>query len=434
MNIIRWSVPILSLALLVQPAHALESKRSGFGILADSSLSGYDDRGGIGGPTNIDAQLEVDNQVSEPYFRVPIRVFQSWFAKKKEINEKYGVRYGLNYTAVYLTASEGITDSSQTNAASGIIDIPVSWLLAGKESGNRSTLAFKFENRHNYSSTKVPPMFLGFETGSMLLPATKVNEFSFRFPELYWQQVLFASKLHFVVGKVDPTNYYTFHGLIHPFMNFFGYGASVSASANWPNQGFGVIASVLPTKKKDFYIMAGLHDAGGDPFKDGQVLYWGDNFFDGKFFKAVEVGFVPTFEERYFKKVSITYWHSDEYPGSAEGDGIAIASHWFFQEKWVPFLLAGFSDGNGANTLAKSIISTGLGRRFKSHDLVGFNLNWMRPPGTGLRDQYTAELYYRFYLTEHLELTPDLQYVKDPSLNPGVSSLWYFGLRSRFTL
>ncbi len=37
-------------------------------------------------------------------------------------------------------------------------------------------------------------------------------------------------------------------------------------------------------------------------------------------------------------------------------------------------------------------------------------------------------------LTEHLELTPDLQYVKDPSLNPGVSSLWYFGLRSRFTL
>jgi hypothetical protein len=37
------------------------------------------------------------------------------------------------------------------------------------------TFALKFENRHIYGSGSVSPMFLGFETGSILLPATKAN-------------------------------------------------------------------------------------------------------------------------------------------------------------------------------------------------------------------------------------------------------------------
>lgn len=404
----------------------------GLGILADSSYSGYTDRGGIGGPESIGAQLQVGNQVAEPYFRVPIRVFKPWYETKAKVNEKLGLQYGVNYTAVYLAASDGITDESETSSASGIIDIPVHWTLLGRESGDYGTLGVKFENRHVYGSNQVAPMFLGFETGSLLLPATKANEFTFRFTEMWWQQTLLQQRLHFVVGKVDPTNYYTFHGLVHPFMNFFGYGQSVSASANWPNQGFAVMAAGLPTE--NLYITAGLHDAGGDPFDSGNVLYIGDNFFDGNFFKAVEVGYVPSFAERYFRKISLTYWHSDAYEGSEEGQGIALASHWFFKERFIPFLLAGFSDGKGANVLAESIIAGGIGFRFLSHDILGIALNWSHPPDASLRDQYTAEAYYRFYLTEHLEITPDLQWVINPTLNLEVSSIVYFGMRARATL
>jgi len=236
----------------------------------------------------------------------------------------------------------------------------------------------------------------------------------------------------FVAGKVDPTNYYTFHGLIHPFMNYYSYAFSVSPTANWPNQGAGVIVSGLD-KSKRFYLMAGLHDAGGDPFEDGEWLYFGDNFFDGKFFSAVEVGYTPSFEERYFKKVSATYWHSDAYEGSEEGQGVAFASHWFLEERYIPFFLAGFSDGKGANTIAKNTVSAGMGFRFKSHDILGIGLNWTDPAG-GLRDQYTAEVYYRFYLTEHLAVTPDFQFIVDPALNPDKSTLSYFGIRGRITL
>ena len=420
---------IVAIAAGVSASETSES-RSGMGVLADSSYSGYSDRGAIGGPETIDAELEIANQKSESYFRIPIRVFKPWYDFKARINEKYGLRFGLNYTSVFVKASDGITEESETSAAGGVIDIPVSWLLVGRESGNTGTFSLKLENRHPY--TTVAPMFLGFETGSILLPATKVNEFSFRFTELFWQQMLLGGRLHFVAGKLDPTNYYTFHGLIHPFMNYYSYAFSVSPTANWPNQGAGVIATGLD-KSKRFYVMAGLNDAGGDPFEDGEWLYFGDNFFDGKFFSAVEVGYTPSFEERYFKKVSATYWHSDAYEGSEEGQGVAFASHWFLEERYIPFFLAGFSDGKGANTIAKNTVSAGMGFRFKSHDILGIGLNWTDPAG-GLRDQYTAEVYYRFYLTEHLAITPDFQFIVDPALNPDKSTLSYFGIRGRITL
>ena len=43
------------------------------------------------------------------------------------------------------------------------------------------------------------------------------------------------------------------------------------------------------------------------------------------------------------------------------------------------------------------------------------------------------ETFYRFHLTPNLAITPDLQYIKDPSLNPTVDSLWVAGLRARIT-
>jgi porin len=131
--------------------------------------------------------------------------------------------------------------------------------------------------------------------------------------------------------------------------------------------------------------------------------------------------------------VSLLYWHADAYTGSEQGSGVAFASHWFFADKYIPYLLFGFSDGNGANTLAKSTVTLGHGLRFLSHDILGTSVNWTRPPG-GLRDQYTAEVYYRFTVTERLAVTPDLQWVVNPSLNTAVGSLLYFGLRMRATM
>ena len=71
--------------------------------------------------------------------------------------------------------------------------------------------------------------------------------------------------------------------------------------------------------------------------------------------------------------------------------------------------------------------------RYKSHDILGTGLNWADPPG-GARDQYTLEVYYRFYLTERLAFTPDFQLIANPTLNPEKSALYYFGIRGRIAL
>lgn len=42
-------------------------------------------------------------------------------------------------------------------------------------------------------------------------------------------------------------------------------------------------------------------------------------------------------------------------------------------------------------------------------------------------------MFYRFHLTPNLAVTPDLQYIKDPALNPRETELWVAGLRVRLT-
>lgn len=422
---------VLGSFLGVYGQEAPDSTHSGFEILTDSTFSGYKDKDGMGGPTSIEAQLELENQIKEPYFRIPIRVFKPWFEAKKKINDKTGLEFGINYTSVYLGASTGINDSSQTNSGGGIFDIPISWSPIGKNSGNTGTFSIKFETRHGYGDG-VTPMFLGFETGSILLPATKVNSFTFRITEFYYQQTLFKEHLKFAIGKLDPTNYFNFWGMINPFTNFFGYGFSTSPTANWPNQGLGTVISVLPTKKKNIYIMGGVFDVIGDSYSEDDFFNTGDQFFEGNLFKSVEVGYIKSYAERYFKRISLTYWHSDATQGVDVGQGVSFSSHWFFKEKYIPFIRAGISNGKGVNTLAEKYIAIGNGFRFKSHDILNIGFNWAKP--TGLRDQYTFEIYYRFNLTEHLAITPDLQWVINPSLNEDINNMAYWGIRARFTL
>jgi len=96
----------------------------------------------------------------------------------------------------------------------------------------------------------------------------------------------------------------------------------------------------------------------------------------------------------------------------------------------MPFLRAGYSDGGGA--LLKASIGTGAGYYFsESRDLLGFGINWGRPPESGLDDQYTAELFYRLQLAQNLAITPDVQMLINPALNPNEDVIWVFGLRAR---
>jgi porin len=81
-------------------------------------------------------------------------------------------------------------------------------------------------------------------------------------------------------------------------------------------------------------------------------------------------------------------------------------------------------------------VSTGFAYYPAGNDSVfGLGINWGRANrasfATAAHDQYSLEAYYRFQLFERLAITPDLQLVKNPHLNPAEDLIWIGGLRAR---
>lgn len=399
----------------------------------------YKNDEGFGGPKTVGAQLQIDNQPKFDY-RIPIKTTKPWYDFKIDFSKRTGIEFGVNYTSLIIASTETITDENSNSASSGVFDVQAGWTFLNRKKGkNTGKLFVKINDRHTYKGPgSTPPMFHGInESGYYGLPATGYRDYSIRMLEFNYQQALLDNHLHFVIGKIDVTNYFNFHGLIVPWQHFIGYGSSVSGTVNWPDQGLGAVVSFRPTEK--LYIMGGLTDVRGDVFRPGEFLNLGDQFQDGKFWKAIEVGYVPSFEERYFKKISITYWNSDAYTNVngtpiASGQGVAVSAHWFFAQRFIPFARFGISDGNGENAFYKADVQIGHGYRFLNYDILGISLSWNDPNIPESKDQITVELFYRFNITAHLELTPSMQFITNPTFNPNRNSLFYFGFRGRITL
>jgi porin len=67
-------------------------------------------------------------------------------------------------------------------------------------------------------------------------------------------------------------------------------------------------------------------------------------------------------------------------------------------------------------------------------DLIGVGANWGEPADNSLRNQYTGELFYRFQLAQNLAITPSIQLLIDPALNPDEDEIWIGSVRARLTL
>jgi porin len=402
--------------------------------------NGYSNTDEMGGPKSIGRQLEQDNNKYLFEYRFPIKHFKPWYDMKSRLNEKTGIQFGINYTSVYINSTATITDQNRSSAASGILDIQAGWNLVGRKSGkNKGTLFIKFNSRHVYGgSGNTSPMFHGlFESGYYGLPATAFRHYTFRIVELNWQQSLLDNHISFSIGKVDITNYFNFHGLIVPWQHFLGYGSSVSGTVNWSNVGLGGVLSVRPTD--NLYLMGGMVDVYGDLFEDGDFFDLGRNWQNGDFMYILEGGYVPSFAERYFKKISFTYWNSSPYTSAGgssigSGSGVAFTSHWFFRERFAPYLRLGFSNGVGENAFYKKDIQIGHGLRFGNYDMLGTAISWNETNIPDSKDQFTGEVFYRFNLSAHLELTPSMQIIVNPTFNPSQSTLIYLGIRGRITL
>jgi len=102
----------------------------------------------------------------------------------------------------------------------------------------------------------------------------------------------------------------------------------------------------------------------------------------------------------------------------------------------IGFLRAGV--GDPAVTPVHAFASAGAalqGPLGRTQDRMAIGMAWSdASPGAGFRDETLIEAYYRFALSPALSLTPDLQLVVDPALDPDAGNTLVLGLRLHLNL
>jgi len=399
--------------------------------LIDEQVVNYSTVPHFGGPMSVGAQVKADAESKHNPFRFEglSHSFQPYFDFKDRLNKQHGFSFGGDYNLMVQAANKS---PGEDHAAGGVFRLYGSWQLTGGDSSDSGSLVFKIENRHKLS-TDIAPQQLGPETGYAGLTAITYSDAGNMLSNLYWQQSFNNNQIAFVAGIVDSTDYVAVYGLVNPWTDFSNLAFSTDPTIPAPNQGGGVAIKGMLTE--NLYLLGGLADANGDPTEPGDSL---DSFFnDHEFFKHLEFGWISSFDNRFKDNIHLTLWQSDERKELqiAEGHGVSFSFNKLINERWLPFLRAGYSNGDGGAFLERSL-SVGFGYfPAKRSDTFGVGVNWGKPAETpSVSDpdsQYTAEIFYRFQLFQHMTITPDIQYLKNPGLSTEKTTIWVAGLRAR---
>jgi porin len=395
---------------------------------------------GFGGPNAVPNQIETD--AFQALKGWGTGVGESWDTWKGDLQKNTGFGIGMDYTGVYFKADAaqglGFAGAPSNKAAAGNLRLFGSWDIVGRGTGNEGTFVWKVESRHNLSSSPTPAKIWAFsDLGYVGLMGPPFNNDGFRIQNFYWKQRFAGGRISLVAGTIDVTDFLDLYGMVSPWLHFSNFAFSTgSATIDLPNDGgFGAGFGAMLTE--NFYFLGSIQDANGDPEEPWESV--GDFFSDNEYFTSAEIGWTSGKDYIYTDNYHVTLWNKDQrddYDGMGgvkpSGWGVNFSFSRFVGGTWAPFLRGGWSD-DGDSLLQKSL-SAGIGYRLRNdRDLVGFGLNWGEPnenQGFGTESQYASELFYRLQVGKRLQLTADLQYIKDPAASTK-SSIWVTGARGR---
>jgi porin len=375
----------------------------------------------------VENQITMDRKANPLYESKLLAPLRNW---RDDVAEKTGITWSLDYSALIL----GVSDSpGKDSASSGMVRFFGFWDLVDRGGPNKGSLNWKIEHRHRYSD--IPPSALGFESGYAGIFEPSFSNQGSRLTNLYWKQYFVGGKGAAVAGFLDATDFVDVYLLASPWTGFNNFVFSTgSAAMDLPNDAtLGLAAGGMLAN--NIYLQAGITDANSDPTDpfDG----FDSVINDSDFFKWVEIGFTPGQDNIYFDNVHVTFWHIDDrINGTPDGWGLNASWQKWINDKWLPFVRGGYTEESGS--LLEKSVSAGIGYQpVPMRGVIGFGFNWGKPNQTsfaGADDQYTTELFWRYQLTKELAITPSIQLLIDPALNPTEDQIWVFGLRARLAL
>ena len=236
-----------------------------------------------------------------------------------------------------------------------------------------------------------------------------------------------------MLGKISAASWYCDHAFSSPKRGFQNTAILSSNTRAFPGRGIGggLAYRFIP----NHVALVGIHDANAktteNPF---------DTIDQTEFLHSIEFRWYTTTAERArWDQVRLNLWHQDrrEQDGAPESYGMNLAaSKLMFNDKVMPFLLAGVSDGKAS--LFKKDIAVGVGFGFnttqsKARNVLAVGIAWGDPSDNTFQEQITGEVYYRFQLLDNIAITPSIQVIKNPVANPDKTTVAVAGLRLRVT-
>lgn len=390
----------------------------------------------FGGPDATANRLATDQAFSDT--PITLDFLKPWYDWKDQLRAEPGLDFGLEYNSVYLNGGNRLPNAD-SNAAGGIFRFRGVWEAFARGTDHPGSLMFLVEQTHGYTNT-LPNSFVSASLGYAGISNIPYNDEGWRLNTLYWDQKFQGGKYEFVIGYLDISDYVDVYPLTSPWTDFFNYAFSIGAGAlDLANDGaLGFAAAAWLTDS--VYAMAGLVDQNSDatdPLEGFNTL-----LNDHEFLKHLEIGWTGASQEAYFlNNLHLTLWQADarDAIGVDNGWGGVLSFNHAIGEKWLGFVRAGWSEKGGS--LLERSVSIGGGytpgglEQLGVGSQLGFGLNWGRPNralfGTKLNDQYAAEAYYRWQVADEIAITPSVQLLINPPLNPDENQVWVAGVRAR---
>ncbi len=396
----------------------------GVSIAAETTDSDAPRQAGAGAVSQLgfSSIRSVEGELTETARRQSKGSVAGFHRRKQALRDRTGLTYGFDNQAQYLATD---SDRSPSDAASNVTRFYGTWTAAGQNTPDDRALVFKAEYRTAIGN-KVSTQALGPSLGYAGAFSSTYSDAGLVLTNLYWRQHFAGGRGGFVAGQVDAYDYVNVNSISSPWVAFTNLAFEQQPTLPAPAQGLG--AAARWRLDENWQVLAGFADANADPSEPWESAT--DLFDEFETFKHVAIGWAPDWAERYDRTLQLTIWQVDErkQAGVEDGYGAAVAASGR-RDAWRPFLRVGYADGAGA--VLERAISLGTGYDARGgKDLAGIAVNWGRAPDSS-RDQYTLEAFYRYDITDFLQLTPQIQYVIDPANDPATDNILVIGIRVR---
>ncbi len=363
--------------------------------------------------------------------------------------ENKGVTFAGSYTADVQGAWSGGIDQQPTYAH--LIDLNVTFdldPLVGLEGG---TVFVDYQSTAGDQASA----FVGDFHGTTNLESDESRD---QISEAWYEQRMFGDVLRVKAGKIDGAKEFNFTNASSEFLNAAaGVDTTNFMLPTYPDPATGVAAFLYPTDR--WYVGVGFFDgAAGDGIRTGgrgPATFFSDDQSDD-FFYTAETG--VTIPRAWFARdlrVAAGVWHHDgdfdRFDGGVESGttgfyALTEANLWRRapeieedERGLYGFLRYGHADESVSE--AANFIGTGLklAGTFDSRpdDSAGIFVGWTDlsdEAGAGFEnDETVVELYYRLMLTPAVALTPDVQFIIDPSGDADADDVVVGGMRLAIT-